>query len=256
MRKFLLPVALIGALAAPSTAMAANEYTITASFSPTKSGTSKRPAIVSGAFGFSVRDTAGGRPAALDKLTVDFTGLRMNTRQFAGCSAASITRASSDRGCSSRALVARGFAKNLAGDQANRQDRSIQCNLGVRLYNSGSGRAALFVFGSPTATNVNERCAIEVATAIPVSIVRRASGDRLSFSIPSNLKNPIGTIRNALVETKLTLLRKTVRKSGRTVGFFETVGGCRRGRRTVTARFDNEGTDSDTRQSGFARCSS
>jgi hypothetical protein len=90
----------------------------------------------------------------------------------------------------------------------------------------GQRQGALFVKGSPNAPNP---CPIQVATAIPMSITRTTTGDRLSFTIPQNLKTPLATIRNSLVETQLTLLRKTVRQSGRTVGYFETIGGCRSG---------------------------
>jgi hypothetical protein len=99
MKKFLPAFALIAALATPSVASAANEYTISYSTNPTKSGTSKQPAAVSGKFGFSVRDTEGGRPFALDALRVTFTGVRINTRQFATCTAAKIEAAQSDAGC-------------------------------------------------------------------------------------------------------------------------------------------------------------
>jgi hypothetical protein len=252
MKKFLPALALIVALAAPGVASAANEYTISYSTNPTKSGTSKKPAPISGKFGFKVRDTEGGRPFALDSLRVTFTGVRINTRQFATCTAAKIEAAQSDAGCPAGSRVATGFANNLAGNINDRRDASIKCGLSVTMYNSGSGKAALFVKGSPNAPNP---CPIQVATAIPMSITRTATGDRLSFTIPQNLKTPLATIRNSLVETQLTLLRKTVRRSGRTVGYFETVGGCRSGRRTVTARFDNEGSN-DVTQSGFARCSS
>ncbi len=252
MKKFLPAAVLVAALAVPSVASAANEYTISYSTNPTKSGTSKKPRAVSGKFGFSVRDTEGGRPFALDSLRVTFAGVRINTRQFATCTAAKMEAAQSDAGCPSASRVATGFANNLAGNINDRRDASIRCALTVTMYNSGSGKAALFVKGSP---NAPRPCPIEVATAIPVSITRTSTGDRLSFTIPQNLKQPLATLRNSLVETQLTLLRKTVRKSGRTVGYFETFGGCRSGRRTVTARFDNEGAN-DTTQSGFARCSS
>lgn len=258
MRKTLLPVAVLtAALAVPTAAQAANSYTITASLSPSKSGTTKRPVPVGGTFGFKVVDTEGKRPYALDALKLSFTGLRMNTRQFKTCSATSMERASSDKGCPKAALVAQGFANNIAGDINNRDDKSINCYLSLRLWNSGSGKAALFVSGKPNPNNPNDpkQCPIEVNTAIPVSIVRRPTGDRLQFTIPENLKRPLATIRNSLVETKLTLLKKTVRKAGRKVGFWETVGGCRKGRRTITAQFDNEGNN-DTTQSGFARCRS
>jgi hypothetical protein len=243
----------IGALTFSTAAQAANEYTTTFTTNPTKSGTSKRPAPVSGTFGFSVRDTEGKRPLALDAIRVTFTGMRINTRQFRGCTAARITQDQSDRRCPSAALMATGFANNIAGNINDRNDQSIRCGLQLRLYNSGSGKMALFVRGAP---NLTPSCPIEVATAIPVSITRTAQGDRLAFTIPDNLKTPLATLRNSLVETRLTLRRRTVRTGGRTVGFFETVGRCRKGRRAANIFFDNEGSGSDITQSAFARCSS
>ena len=87
-----------------------------------------------------------------------------------------------------------------------------------------------------------------------MKIKRGATGDSLSFAIPTNLKNPIATLRNALVETQLKLAKKTVRKHGRTVGFFETIGGCKGGKRAITVTFDNEGAN-DAKTTAFARCS-
>lgn len=250
----LAALAAVIAAALAATAFASNVNTITFTTSPTKSGTKKKPVPISGKFGFKVTDTEGKRPAALDKLTVFYTGMRINTSRFPGCSAAKIEQAQSDAKCSSKALMATGYARNIAGNQADRNDKSLNCYLTVKLYNSGAGKAALFVKGSPDEADPDKRCVIQVATAIPVSVVRKATGDQLSFAIPANLKNPVGTIRNALVETQLTLAKKTVKKKGKRYGYFETVGGCRKGRRTVTVRFDNEGTDQDTTQSGFARC--
>jgi len=252
MKKFLPAVVLAAALATPGVASAANEYTISYSTSPTDSGTKKKPRAVGGTFGFSVRDTEGGRPFALEALKVTFRGVRINTRQFATCTASSMEQAQSDAGCKSGSRVASGFANNVAGNINDRRDASIKCALNVTMYNSGSGKAALFVEGGQTATPATA-CPIEVATAIPVSVSRGLTGDSISFNIPENLKTPLATLRNSLVETQLKLSRKTVRKGGRRVGYFETFGQCRRGRRTVTARFDNEGSN-DTTQSGFAKC--
>lgn len=251
-----LAIAVLVAFAA--IAQAANEYTISASTNPTKSGTKKRPKPISGTFGFSVRDTENLRPLALDKLTVAFTGMRLNTRNFRTCSAASIEGAgNNDQNCNRAALMAEGFANNIAGQGANRADTSQRCYLTIRLWNSGSAKMTLYVRGqpSPQGTADPKHCPLTIGATIPVSVVRRASGDSISFTIPDSLKNPIGTIRNSLIETRLTLLRKTRRVRGRTVGFFETVGGCRRGRRAINVTFQNEGNNT-VRQSGFARCSS
>ena len=152
MRKLFLPaVAAALCLALPASAMAANAYTITSSFSPGKSGKASKPTPVSGAFGFSVADPEGKRPYALDAIKVDFSGIRMNTADFATCSATAIEQAQSDKVCKSSALVATGYANNIAGNAASRDDASIRCYLTIKLYNSGKGKGALFVKGDPMA---------------------------------------------------------------------------------------------------------
>ena len=250
----LVALAAVLALSCAATAFAANVYTVNFKTTPAKSGTSKKPAPIGGTFGFKVSETNNQRPAALEKLTVDFAGIRINTSRFKGCAAAKIEQAQSDSVCPKASLVATGYANNFAGNIQDRSDKSISCYLSVKLYNSGPGKAALFVKGDPNLP-APRNCPISVATAIPVSIARRATGDRLSFSIPANLKQPLPTLRNSLVETQLTLAKKTVRVKGKTYGYFETFGGCKNRKRAVTATFDNEGTDADTTQSGFAPCS-
>jgi hypothetical protein len=255
MRKLLMPIALIGALAVPSVASAANVYDITASFSPSKSGTNKKPKPVSGKFGFKVTETNNQRPAALDKLTATYKGIHINTKDHKTCTASFMENAQSDAGCNKKALAASGYARNFAGALNNRADKSLQCYLKVNLWNSGPGKMTLYVVGSQTAP-AGQECAINVSAAIPVSIVRRATGDSLSFSIPTSLKEPVpGSIRNALYETQLNIRKVTVKKKKKKIGLFETFGGCRKGQRTVTVSFDNEGTTDDRTQSKGAKCS-
>ena len=248
-------LALTLAVAIAAIAQAANTYDITSSFSPTNAGSSSKPVAVGGKFGFKVTETTGQRPAALDSLRITFTGMRLNTRFFRGCTAASMEQAQSDAGCPAAAKMGTGFARNIAGNINNRADQSQRCYLSINLWNSGGGKMALFVRGNPNAPEAT-RCPLPIATAIPVSITRRSNGDVFAFNIPQNLKTPLATIRNALVETQLSFSRKTVRRSGRTRGFFESVGGCRRNQRSIPVRFDNEGSDTDVTQSAIARCRS
>lgn len=250
MKKVLLPLTAALALSLSGTAMAANEYTITSSANPSNAGTKKKPTPISGRFAFQVRDTEGKRPLALDALAVEFRGVRINTSPFARCTATQIEQASSDAGCPAGARVASGFANNIAGNINDRNDTSLRCYLTVRLWNSGPGKMALFVQGSP---NAARPCPIEVATAIPVSITRRATGDRLSFTIPENLKTPVATIRNSLIETSLSFRKLTRRSGGRRVGAFETFACGARNRNAVNVTFTNEGGNV-VRQSGFSRC--
>lgn len=253
MIKKLLPVAaFVAALAIPGTALAANEYDITAKYSPTKSGTAKNPRPVSLNFGFKVQSTEPGRPFSLEALTATFQGTRINTAGFRSCSVSKIERAQSDESCGTGSLVATGFARNLAGNRANRADASIRCYLTLRLHIAGRNRMALFVKGDPTAAG-DKNCPVGVATAIPVTI-RPGTNSQLKLSIPESLKHPLPTLTNALVEVDLKVRRKTRKVRGKTIGAFETVR-CVRGSRNVDVTFDNEeGNVGKAR--GKARCSS
>jgi len=249
LKKFLLPLAGALVLALPSSAMAANEYTISLSTNPSTAGTKSDPVPFSGRLGFQVRDTENKRPLALDAIRIQLRGIRINTRNFtARCTATQIEQASSDSGCPSGSVVATGFANNIAGNINDRNDTSLRCYLTLRLHNSGSGKMALFVQGSPSAPRP---CPIEVATAIPVTVSRSATADSISLTIPENLKRPVATIRNSLIEMSLSLKKQT-RKG---VGFWEAFGQCIRQRRVANFTFQNEGGNV-VRQSTGARCRS
>jgi hypothetical protein len=248
-----LVAVVVAALMLVAPALAANEYNVTASFSPTKSGTVKKPAPVGITFGYVVKDTEGGRPFSLENFTALFEGVAVNTNTFPKCSASAITQAQTDSGCPSGSLVATGYARNLAGDRNNRKDVSVKCYLTLRLHNSGNNKMALFVKGDPQLAGA-KNCPISLSTAIPVSIVRQSRGAALRLVIPESLKHPLATLTNAVVEVNLKVKKLTKKAHGRSTGLFETVGRCTRGKRAVTVSFNNEGGDTGL-QSTRARCS-
>jgi hypothetical protein len=252
--KISVPVAAVAAaltLAAP--AFAANEYDIKASTSPTKSGTTKKPKAIAVNLSFSVRDTEGGRPLSMQQFTAAFDGVRVNTNAFKKCSATAITQAKTDSKCPKGSLVATGFARNLAGDRNNRADRSISCYLSLRLHNSGNNKMALFVKGDPQAAG-DKSCPIDLATAIPISVVRNSRGASLRLTIPESLKHPLATLTNSVVEMNLKVKRMTTKVKGKTIGLFETTGRCVKRKRNVTLTFNNEGGNV-AKQSTRASCS-
>lgn len=252
--KISVPLAAVAAaltLAVP--ALAANEYDVTASTTPTKSGTTKKPAPIGLNLAFNVRDTEGGRPLSLERFTALFEGVTVNTNAFAKCSATAITQAKTDTGCPSGSLVATGFARNLAGNRNDRRDASIKCYLSLRLHNSGNNKMALFVKGDPNGAG-DKNCPIDLATAIPISVIRQSRGTALRLAIPESLKHPLATLTNGVVEMSLKVKKMTKKVKGRNVGLFETTGRCVRGKRAVTITFNNEGGDTGV-QSTRARCS-
>lgn len=252
--KISVPVAaVVAALTLAVPAFAANEYDIKASTSPSKSGTKAKPSAVGVNLGFTTRDTEGGRPLSMEQLTVAFDGIAVNTNAFAKCSATAITQAKSDSSCPKGSLVATGYARNIAGDRNNRADRSINCYLSLRLHNSGNNKLALFVKGDPQGAG-DKGCPIDLATAIPISVVRNAKGASLRLAIPESLKHPLATLTNSVVEMNLKVKKMTKKVKGRSVGLFETTGRCVAGKRTVTLTFNNEGGNV-AKQSTRAKCS-
>ena len=251
---FLAAVAAVLCLAIPASAMAANELHDHQLVQPRQVGQDEQARRRSAAtFGFSVTRPRGQAPATRSTPSRSTSPASASTRRdFQTCSAAAIEQAQSDTG-----LQVVGAGRHRLREQHRRQRGQPRRRLDPLLPVDQAlqlGQATRSPCSSRATRTRRKSCPIAVATAIPVKITRGAAGDSLSFSIPSNLKNPIPTLRNALVETKLTLAKKTVRKHGRTVGYFETIGGCKGGKRAITVTFDNEGAN-DAKRSTFARCS-
>lgn len=248
-------LALVLSLALAAVAIAENVYSISASTKPTKAGTPKNPVPVALKFGFTTVDDAGRRPASLQALSVKFNGMKFNSNNFKGCSASRIEQDKSAKNCPKGSLVATGYAKNRAGGVNDRNQQALRCYLKVSLYNSRNSKGALFIENGQSTDNTREDyCpALGIATAIPVTLTKNATGDTLRFKIPVSLQNPAPGIKNSLVETQLNVPLKTTKVKGEKVGFMESLGGCRKGKRNIQATFTHE--DGVTRQTKQAKCS-
>lgn len=252
-KRFTLATLALALLLIPaSVALAVNEYTTSASFSPSSKGSKKRPVPVGATLAFTVRDTEGKRPQSMEALNIKLDGITTNGARFKSCSATKITRASSDADCPRGSLIGTGYARNIAGNRTSFDDQSIRCYLTLRLHNAGRNKLALFVKGDPNAP-ADTNCPVALATAIPINIVRSASGSTMRLSIPESLKHPVTTLTNSIVEMRLVVPRKTTRYRGKRVGMFAAVGQCRSKRRNVTFTWSNEGGNV-AKQTTRARC--
>jgi hypothetical protein len=239
MRKFAIAVTamFVLGLSAVAYAQVTNTYTVSGSTSPTRAGTSKKPVPVSVKFGYTVGEQSGNRPSPVRKYSIRFAGLRVNTNAFPRCASG---RKPSD--CPSRSIVGTGFITNATGARNNPSDKSIACNAALSVINNGSNKATIYVEGSPQQSDPRRRCAIELASPIPARFIR-ASGGRavsLEFTVPQSLLHPLPTLDNAVTSVTSTIKRLTTRRRGKTVGFFESTGGCVRNRRNITVTFTPE----------------
>ena len=224
-------------LCAVAYAQVTNTYTVSGSTSPTRAGSKARPVPVSVKFGYTVGEQNNNRPSPVQKYSIRFAGLAVNTNFFPRCAAG---RNPDD--CPSRSIVGTGFITNATGARNNPADKSIQCNAALSVINNGNNRATIFVEGNPQSSDPRTRCAIELSSPIQARFIRAAGGSAVSleFTVPESLRHPLPTLDNAVTSVTSTIKRLTVRRSGRTRGFFESTGGCVRGRRNITVTFTPE----------------
>jgi hypothetical protein len=241
------------ALVIPASAIALNEYTLTDSaYSPSKAGKAKKPVPVGVRLGFDVADSENKRPLSLERLAIKQAGIGFNGAFFKKCTAKQITDAQSDENCPSGSLIATGYARNIAGNRSDRNDKSQTCYLFLRLHNGGRGKLSLFVRGSNTAP-AGQTCPLNLAVAIPVSIAQSSASSTINLTIPESLKHPLATLTNSLVEMRLNVPCKTTRRNGKRRGFLEARGKCSGGRRAINYTFYNE-ENNVVRQGTRARC--
>jgi hypothetical protein len=234
-----LITALVAALSVAAIAYAAqvNTYTVTASTSPNKAGSLKKPVAEAVQFGYTVGEQSGQRPAVVAGYSILLKGLRTNGRYFKKCTAVKINGAGSDAVCPKGSKIGTGSVDNAAGATANPNDKSIPCHLDLALYNAGQGKLSLFLSGGPSAA---KPCAVKLSAAIAGKFVKRNGGEALEFTVPQGLRHPITGVDNAVVATSAVIPRKVVTVKGKKHGFYESVGGCVKGKRAVIVTFTPE----------------
>ncbi len=225
-----------------------NSYTVEGSTTPARAGTPKKPVPISVNFGYTVGEESGQRPSPVQRYTIGFYGMRSNGRLFPKCTAQQINAAQSDRNCPRGSLVGQGSVTNAAGATADPSDKSIPCNLNLRVYNSGQNRAALYLFGNPPA------CVIPISQAIDARYVRafNGRGQALQFSVPANLLHPVPGVDNAVTNVTSTIRKLTRRVRGRVRGYYESVR-CDGNERPISVTFLTEAGQTSTTTTN-ARC--
>ncbi|HEX2086295.1 MAG TPA: hypothetical protein VHF89_11480 [Solirubrobacteraceae bacterium] len=229
-----------------------NTYDVDGSTTPRAKGSKRKPVPIGITFAFTVGEVQNRRPATIKRYSIRFGGTQVNTAVAPACSKATLDAGGPDT-CPRGAVLGGGFVENVAGARDNPNDQSIPCNASVTLVNAGGRAANLYFAGSPNSSNPRTRCAIELAATIPARYVQRGSETALEFEVPDSLLHPLNTLSNAVKRASARVPRKTKRIRGRKRGYFEAIGGCTRGSRTITVVFTPEQGENATAQSK-ARC--
>jgi hypothetical protein len=240
---------LILALAAVAIAQEAvtNTYEVDGSTSPSRPGSKKKPIPIAINFDYVVGTTDGRRPDPIKKYSIRFGGTQVNTNVAGTCSKATLDNEGVD-GCRPNSIVGTGYIENATGNRSDPNDQSIVCNARLWVVNQGDRAANIYVKGSPGATDTREKCAIELAAAIPARFVRRGNSTALEFEVPETLLHPLPTLSNAVKRVQSNVRRVTRRIRGKRRGYFEAIGGCTNRARLITVIFTPESGTQATAQ--------
>ena len=254
MRKLrIIALTVVGLLAVSAAAFAAstNVYTVSADTSPTKAGTTKKPVPVKLDFDYTVANADGkSRPALINKYAIFFGGIVVNTKAAKSCSADQINNgiaqgALPDKVCPKGSVVGGGNVENIAGPSSDPTTPALQasCHLDLTIYNAANNHAALYLHGAPNEADASKSCPLAVDSAIDAKYVKKSGGTSLEFSVcpPSNpncqLLHPINGYDNSVVKVKSTINKVTAKVKGKKVAYYQSAGGCKKGKRAVKVTF-------------------
>jgi len=234
-------------VAAVAFAAQVNTYTVTASTSPTKAGTTKKPVPIKLNFNYTVGEASGQRPALINKYDINFGGVAENSAKFPACPAATINSTQSDAACPKGSLMGTGNVENQTGSSSDPSQHSITCHLDLKYYNGGKHHATLYLHGAPNSADPSKSCPLAVDRAIDATYVKKTSGVSLVFTVDNTLLHPIMGFDNAVVQVQSVVNRVTKKVHGKTIGYFQSIGGCKHGKRTVKVTFSQTDGSSQTK---------
>jgi hypothetical protein len=252
-RKLLVgAIAVVAVFALAGVAYAVNVYNITqGDVSGGGKGSASKPVAKQLKFGYTVKDSSQPRGKPVSKYKIAVEGLSGKYAKFLPKCKYSQANASKVSSKCNKAKVGSGKVENLAGPGSDQSNNTF-CNLGLRLYNLGTGLAVRLDADPPAPSSQSGPvgCALPVHQAINAKFrtikLDKVTTSSLNFDVPLNLRHPLGAnggFDNVVANTVATVKKKTtkvrIRGKRRTVGIYSAVG-CRKGKRTVRVTFTDE----------------
>jgi hypothetical protein len=178
---------LIAATVAFAATTPINTYKATVSFSPTNSGTAKKPQKVAFTQKFVVTPgTSGNRSGILLNINNTVYGLEVNVKGLPTCSIGTITAAGTDTGCPKGALVAKGSIKALLGSSSDFATSATAgaCNPNLDVWNAGQGKLAFFFVPTTSGAHACLGGAIKPGQVPPYPGTYKQSGKNIVVNVP------------------------------------------------------------------------
>jgi hypothetical protein len=250
--RFIAVAAVVAALGIAAVAYAQNayqnQYTVNGSVSAS-GGTKDKPKPGGLKFSFDTTEASGNMPGPILKYRILFEGGKVNSSLVPGCKASAMSAAQSDKSCPAKSAIGSGVVKALAGAAGGPVADAAPCELGLTIYNSGDGKAALWLEGGPgTAHN----CIAGIHQAIDAKWVKTADSSGLEFTVPDSLRHVAG-LDVAVIHADSTIKKITAKKKGKTVGFLESTG-CADKNRTISVIFTDEAGSAVTAKKDLGKC--
>jgi hypothetical protein len=244
---------LVAAAAAASVALASaayaqtagNQYTVSGG-TKTRGGTVAKPKPADLNFTFSLADASGNVPQVVKTYTIKVEGGKVNTSLIPGCRSSAMDAAGTDDKCPKGSKVGTGKLTALIGKSGTPKDGATSCNLPFVLYNSGGGKAALWIEAKPPA------CPVPIAQSVPAKWTKSGTTAGLTFTVPDELRHQVG-LDLPVVAASATIGKITKKKNGRTVGFLESTG-CKDGKRDFSVGFTTEDGQTQTVSKTLTYC--
>jgi hypothetical protein len=224
---------------------AGNQYTVGGG-TATRGGTVAKPKAAGLNFTFSLADAAGNVPAVVKTYEIKIEGGKVNPSLIPGCKASAMDAAESDDKCPKGSKIGTGKLTALIGKTGQPKTDAQTCTLPFGIYNSGGGKAALWIEARPPA------CLVSIAQAVPATWTKKGTTAGLKFTVPDNLRHQVG-LDLPVVGASATIKKITKKKDGRTVGFMESTG-CKDGKRDVSVTFTTEDGQAQTVDKTLSYC--
>jgi hypothetical protein len=247
--KKLLAAAGLASVALASAAYAqqttGNQYTVGGG-TATRGGTVAKPKAAGLNFTFSLADAAGNVPAVVKTYEIKIEGGKVNPSLIPGCKASAMDAVESDDQCPKGSKIGTGKLTALIGKTGQPKADAQSCTLPFGIYNSGGGKAALWIEAKPPA------CLVSIAQAVPAAWTKKGTTAGLKFTVPDNLRHQVG-LDLPVVEASATIKKITKKRGAKTVGFMESTG-CKDGKRDVSVTFTTEDGTSQTVDKTLSYC--
>jgi hypothetical protein len=267
LRKTLVIVATaaVALIAAASAFAAINTYGAKMKFSPSKAGTSKKPAAAGYTQDLKAAGTNGNRTALIDNITTTIYGYKATTKGLPTCSVAQISTAKSDTACPKGAMLATGYITAVIGSPTNftpTDPTANPCDPLLHVWNAGTtgkkiNLAFFFVDNTTNHQCLNGAITTGAVPAYPATLQQKGKNLVTDVPIPSFVNRPVG-LAGSLETEHLKWFNAKTKVKGKKVPVLASVG-CKNGKRPwsvkYTATLPTTNTTESKTVSGTSRCS-